>query len=335
MSASEPHVSVVMPVYDGEQFIADAIKSVQAQTFQNIDIAVVNNCSKDRTREIVARLAESDSRIRIHDNEVFLNVIDNHSKAFSLVSPHAKYVKCLDADDWLFATCIEELVRVAEAHPTVGMVTSYVLAGTRVAFDGLPYPSTFTPGRELCRMRLLHGVKVFGGSSASLIRADVARKNQPFYNPLNYHGDNDAYLTLLRDHDFGYVHQVLSYNRRDEASRTTAYIGRVHGYEVADLQEITTHGRAYLTDEEFKRRLREAASAYHRFLGASILRLPSREFWHYHFVHVKRLGIRISYTRVGLYSLARIVDVLLNPKRTIEGALRRLWKFLRPQSRGE
>src|SRR5205807_2619075 len=153
-------------------------------------------------------------------------------------------------DDWLVPTCIAELVRVAEAHASVGMVTSYVLSGAHIGWDGLPYPSTFMSGREVCRLRLLRDIKVFGGPSASLIRADIVRRKRPFYNPLNYHGDSEAYLDLLRDHDFGFVHQVLSYNRRGEASRTTSYLERVDSYPAADLDELTKFGPIYLTETE-------------------------------------------------------------------------------------
>ena len=61
------------------------------------------------------------------------------------------------ADDWLFPHCITEMVKLAEQYPNVGMVTSYVLAGTRVGWDGLPYPSTVMKGQEVCRLRLLKG----------------------------------------------------------------------------------------------------------------------------------------------------------------------------------
>jgi glycosyltransferase involved in cell wall biosynthesis len=319
-----PLVSVVIPVYNGADFIAAAIKSVLAQTYTNFDLTIVNNCSTDRTRDVAAEFVKADARVRIHDNEKFLTVIDNHSKAFSLVSSDAKYAKILGADDWLFPNCIEELVRVAEAYPTVGMVTSYVLSGTRVAWDGLPYPSTFVSGREICRLRLLNSIKVFGGPSASLIRASITRAKQPFYNPLNYHGDNEVYLDLLRDHDFGYVHQVLSYNRKGEASRTTSYLDRVNSYAAIDVYEVLKFGPVYLTAEETAARLRVVGRAYYRALALAVLEFRGREFWHYHLVFIKKMGYSVSYARLAYHVIARILDAILNPKRTIGGIVRRL-----------
>jgi len=321
---TKPYVSVVIPVYNGEPFIADAIRSVLAQTYPNFGLTIVNNCSTDRTRGIAEQFASNDARIRIHDNTKFLTVVENHNMAFTLVSPEARYVKILGADDWLFPPCLEELVAVAESYPTVAMVTSYVLCGSRIGWDGLPYPSTCMSGRDVCRLRLLRGIKVFGGPSASLLRASVVRASQPFYNPLNFHGDNEAYLRLLQHHDFGFVHQVLSYNRKGEDSRTTAYLDRVGSQTAADIDELTKFGPFYLTAEEHAARLRGATRAHYAFLARSVFEFRNREFWHYHSTHLRAMGYPLRYGLLAWHVVNRIADVLLNPKRTLEGVVRRI-----------
>jgi len=323
-SSASPLVSVVIPVYNGEEFIAEAIRSVLAQTYANWDLTVGNNCSTDRTVTIAEEFAARDPRIRIHTYPQFLNVIDSHSMAFTLVSDQAEYCKILDADDWLFPTCLEEMVKVAEAHPTIGMVASYVLNGVTVQAAGLPYPSTFMTGREVCRLRLLNEIKVFGGPSASLIRASIAREKRPFYNPANYHGDIEAYLDLLRDHDFGYVHQVLSYTRKGEASPTTYRLSQLHSDFAQDLDEVTKFGPVYLTPQECAVRLKEVTRAYYRLLGSSAVALRGREFWDYHLRQVRGMGYRLSYARIAWHAALRIADIVGNPKRTIEAVFRRL-----------
>src|SRR6267142_505058 len=189
-SSSTPLVSVIIPVFNGEPFIAAAIRSVLAQTYQNFDLMIVNNCSTDRTVAIAQEFAARDPRIRIHHHPRFLPVVESMSTAMTFISDEAKYCKILGADDWFFPDCLAELVRVAEAHPSVGMVTSYVLRGNRIEGGGLPYTCTFMSGREVGRLRLSDRIKVFGGPSASLIRAGIVRDKRPFYNPRNYHGDN-------------------------------------------------------------------------------------------------------------------------------------------------
>ncbi len=331
-SSTAPLVGVLTPVYNGERFIAECIRSVLAQTYTHFRYVIVNNRSTDRTLEIAESLAKQDSRITIHDNSEFLSVVDNHNNAFRLLPDGAKYCKIVGADDWLFPNCIAELVQVAEQYPTVGMVSSYVLDGARVGWDGLPYPSTFTRGREICRLRFLNRLKVFGGPSNSLLRASVVQARQPFYKVGNYHGDNEAYLDLLQEHDFGFVHQVLSCNRRDEHSRTTAFLRKVNSHFVADIEELTRFGPIYLTEEERQPLLRQATKTYYRFLAQSALELQGREFWAYHRERMQKLGAGIDYFKLSRFVLYRILDAALNPKRTLEGTARRLREKTAPRS---
>jgi glycosyltransferase involved in cell wall biosynthesis len=322
MESSEPLVSVVTPVYNGEALLAECIRSVLAQTYSNFQYTIVNNCSTDGTLEVAQRFAAKDSRIRIHNNTEFLSVVDNHNHAFALTCGEGKYIKVVGADDWLYPACITELVRVAEQYPTVGMVSSYVLVGSRVGFDGLPHPSTFVRGRDMGRMYLLDGIKPFGGPSASLLRSQVVRERQPFYKVGNYHGDTEAYLDLLREHDFGFVHQVLSFNRRDAASRTTHYLQRVNSYAAANVEQLVRFGPAYLTDSELRRRLQEETDHHYRFLANAVLKFADREVWDYHRQAMDRLGTPIDRLRLARYVAAATVDRVLNPKRTLEGVVR-------------
>jgi glycosyltransferase involved in cell wall biosynthesis len=319
-----PLVSVVIPVFNGETFLAEAVRSVLAQTYQEFELVIANNCSTDRTLAIALEFAQQDPRVRVHTYPRHLPVVDSFNAAFTLMSEQAAYCKPLGADDWLFPDCLAELVRVARDNPSVGMVTSYVLRGTEVAGAGLPYPSTVIPGREICRLRLLHGIKVFGGPSASLLRAGIVRGRRPFYDPADYHGDNTAYLELLAEHDFGFVHQVLSFTRRDENSRTTAYLVRVHSTPAAEVDELTRFGPVYLTLAEQAARLDEAWRAYYRLLGRSVLELRGREFWHYHLTVVRGMGYKLSKARIALAAMARLIGALLNPMGTLRGLARRL-----------
>jgi glycosyltransferase involved in cell wall biosynthesis len=328
-TATAPLVNVVIPVYNGERHLATAIASVLGQTYPRWDLTILNNASTDRTLAIAQEFAARDARIRIHTNPQLINVVANHNKAFTLVTEDAKYVKILGADDWLFPNCLDELVRVAEAHPSVGMVTSYALRGRWVIWDGLPYPSTFLTGREACRLRFLRNLKIFGGPSASLIRTDIVRAKHPFYNPLNYHGDTEAYLELLQRYDFGFVHQVLSYARSDEDSRTTTYLQRVRSYAAEDLDEVIKFGPIYLTPEEHAALRRKATRTYYRVLAWSALEFRGREFWDYHLRHLKAMGYRVSRARLAVYVLG---EALLNPFRPITSAARWLGRQLRAAS---
>src|SRR5919109_2101835 len=92
-SRREPLVSVVTPVYNGESHLRECIESVLAQTYQNWDYTIVNNCSTDGTLDIAMEYAARDPRIRIHNNDAFVRVTENHNIAFRQVSPASTYCK--------------------------------------------------------------------------------------------------------------------------------------------------------------------------------------------------------------------------------------------------
>jgi glycosyltransferase involved in cell wall biosynthesis len=317
-------VTVVTPVYNGEKLLGEAIESVLAQTYSNWQYVIVNNCSTDGSLEVAQRYAAQDPRIKVHNNTTFLSVVDNFNNAFSLACNDGKYIKAVGADDWLYPACIAEMVRVAEDHPTVGMVSSYVLSGNRVGFDGLLYPSTFVKGRDACRKYLLEGIAAFGGPSASLLRSSVVKGRMPFYKVGNYHGDTEAYLDLLSEHDFGFVHQVLSYRRKGEESRTTHFLRRVNSYVVANVETLVRYGPRYLTEAELDRRLRQAWHEYYQFLADCVIKASKRELWDYHRERLRSLGTSINRVKLSRYVLSAIVDRALNPKRTVEGIARTL-----------
>jgi glycosyltransferase involved in cell wall biosynthesis len=325
MTAERPaHVSIVIPVYNGEQFIADCIRSVQAQTHPHWDLTIGNNRSTDRTVAIAEEFAAADSRIRIVTYPEFVSVVDSHNNAFTLISDKATYCMVLGADDLMFPRCLEEKVQIGEAYPTVGLIGSYVLEGDSVIIPTYKFPDNFIPGREVGRFRFLQNTSLFGGPSTSLIRASIVRRKRPFYNPVNYYGDLEAYLDLLQEYDFGFVHQVLTYTRKGTASRTTSYLGRVHAPAAMRMHEVTRFGAHYLSEDERVACLRKVTHAYYRFLGESVWELHAREFWDYHLKHVRKMGYPARYGLIGWYALLRVLDLVGNPLRTVSGAVRRV-----------
>jgi glycosyltransferase involved in cell wall biosynthesis len=236
----QPLVTVATPVYNGAEFLARCIESVLAQTYESYEYLIVNNCSTDGTLDIALSYAKKDSRIRVHDNDRFLGVIENHNLAFRLISPTSKYCKVVSADDFIFPECLARMVEVAEANPSVGFVGSYLIVGKQVQGAGLEYERRIVPGREICRATLLGGPYVFGSPTTLLYKADLLRKTDAFYPNNNPHADTSACYKWLEHYDFGFVHQVLSYAQIHAASQTSRSItyGIVHRARIGDLVEI-------------------------------------------------------------------------------------------------
>jgi hypothetical protein len=176
------------------------------------------------------------------------------------------------------------MVEVAEAHPTVGIVAAYELEGDEVRLDGLPYPSLMIPGREACRLYFLKGKYLFGTPTSHLLRSDLVRSRDPFYDerfaPFE---DGDTCFDLMRSWDFGFVHQVLTYSRRQNDS----IISRVRPFNlelVLRLMMLVAHGRDYLSQPEFDDCLKDAERSEFRFLGRCACARHSwgPKFWEFH-----------------------------------------------------
>src|ERR1700691_5462259 len=112
-TGTEPLVSIVTPVYNEASYLGECIESVLAQTYQNWNYTIVDNCSTDGTLEVALRYAERDRRIRVHRNSQLLSVIPNHNTALRQISPDCKYCKFVFGDDWIFPGCVEQMVAVA------------------------------------------------------------------------------------------------------------------------------------------------------------------------------------------------------------------------------
>lgn len=326
----EPLVSVVTPVYNGENFLAECIESVLEQTYRNFEYIIVNNCSKDRSLEIAQSYAKKDPRIQVHTNKSFVGVIENHNIAFRLISAKSKYCKVVSADDWLFPECITRLVGLAETNPSVGLVGSYQLSGAgpdwrrwQVRWDEIPYPSAVVSGREVCRSHLLGGPYIFGTPTSLLYRADLIRSEADFYPNSTAEADTSACYKSLRKADFGFVHQVLSYERVHEVRQTTTS-KFLNAYLSSTISDLLTYGPAYMTGAEIEKRLGKLLDEYYTFLAASYARLRNKDFWRYHKARLKELGHPLDVLKLSRALLARLPNLLLNPKNTVELYMKRL-----------
>lgn len=326
----EPLVSVLTPVYNGEDFLAECIESVLRQTYQNYEYIIVNNCSTDRTLDVAEQYAKQDSRIRIHNNERFVPVIENHNIAFRLISPAARYCKVVSADDFLFPECIARLVECAEANPAAGMIGSYQLSGTRIRWQGFCYPNAVISGVDLCRQMFLGGDKDFGfGTPTSLLyRADLVRVSNTFYPNSSPHADTSACFSALRTSDFGFVYQILSYERKHE--KTQSYrSAQINRYSSACLNDLVEYGRLYLSADELKQELKKVLDDYHRFLAVNwLIGFRDKEFWGYHETRLRELGFPLRRSALLKAATITILREVLNP----EQAMRKFWARMFPKT---
>ena len=141
MSDSSLCVSVVMPVYNGEKYLREAVESILAQTFRNFELIAVDDGSTDGSASILAGYRQQDERI----------VILTHSKNQGIVSAlnrgleiaQGKYIARMDADDVSLPERFERQVEFLETHPQVG-----VLGSEAIFMD--------SQGQDIARMAQTH-----------------------------------------------------------------------------------------------------------------------------------------------------------------------------------
>jgi glycosyltransferase involved in cell wall biosynthesis len=313
----QPLVSVVTPVYNGADYLAECIESVFNQTYANWEYVISDNCSTDGSLEIARGYEARDPRVRVVAEDVFLDQLASSNRSLRAISPDSKHTKVLHADDWLFPECLERMVGVAERDSNVGIVGSYRLEETRVTLDGIPPSVSIIPGRELGRSTLI-GVPypyVLGSPSSLLVRSDLVRERDPFYDPdfpfereYAFTEDQDVCCELFQTSDFGFVHQVLTFTRRPEGASFLAYV-RFGAYLPERINLLVKHGPAFLTKAEYRRALAVFIAQYNFFLLTNIRRLSNPEIRAYHRTALDRLlhsvdmrdvrgGVRIQLRRM-------------------------------------
>ncbi|HEX4074008.1 MAG TPA: glycosyltransferase family 2 protein [Candidatus Acidoferrales bacterium] len=327
-SDSNPFVSVVTPVYNGEKYLVECIESVLAQTHRNWEYIIVNNCSKDKSAEIATQYQARDKRIRLVNCTEFVGVIENHNRAFRLISPLSQYCKVVAADDWLFPECLSRMVEVAEAHPSVALVGSYTINQGGVIWVGLPLEKNVFGGRDICRQHFFGGPFVMGPPSSVLYRADVVRAEESFFPGSALCADEATYYRILRDKDFGFVHQILSFERIHEGALNHEQM-RLNAFLLNRVIFLVEYGKTYLEQREWKQRFEELLQEYYQYLALAVVnRFPAR-FWDHHKRRLAEVGLKIEAGRLAKCVSLKMIDLALNPKQTFEKVVRQ--KFcLRP-----
>jgi glycosyltransferase involved in cell wall biosynthesis len=312
--SKHPLVSVVTPFYNTEQYLAECIESVLAQTYLHFEYILVDNCSTDKSRAIAEEYARKDPRVRLVHNDVHLGQVQNYNRALGEIGP-SKYCKLVQADDWIFPECLERMVQVAEANPSVGLVSSYQLWGNAVHGNGLFHNQHILSGRDVCRMQLLKGFFLFGSPTALLVRSEIVRTRHPFYSQVSLHEDTDACYEILQAWDFAFVHNVLSYIRIDNKSISSAV--RDYNPDLLDWYiQRRKYGPIFLSVEEYNDTLRWTERNYFRYLAQSVFERRGREFWEYHRKGLATIGVRLSLTRLWKHVCWELIDILCNPKKT-------------------
>ena len=110
---SKPKITSIITSHNSEKYISTAIRSVQNQNFNDIEILIIDDCSSDKTVEIIRKMQISDRRIKLIQNRVNKGVL--YSKSLGVLKSNGKYIMFLDSDDLfvnknIFSICFNQAI---------------------------------------------------------------------------------------------------------------------------------------------------------------------------------------------------------------------------------
>ncbi len=116
-----PKVSVIIPVYNTEQWVGHCIESLLGQTFRDFELILVDDCSTDRSREVIASF--HDERIRFYRNERNLGAAATRNRAIDLA--RGELLAQQDSDDYCTPDRLEKQVAFLDAHPEIDLCSTW------------------------------------------------------------------------------------------------------------------------------------------------------------------------------------------------------------------
>ena len=203
--------------------LAKTIESVLSQTFTNFELIIIDNCSTDKTLEIVQNYARRDSRIIYQQNNPNLGPCSSGNRAILL--SRGEYIKFLCSDDKLSPKCLEIFVDVLDKNQSVSLVTSFTKAFGKsdLVRDEKFFPGIgLLDGKKYQKDLLINGNWIGSPSSVMYRRRDlhIGTINNMWQFWLS---DLELWIRLLGVGDAYVVPEILSFLRIHNKSESATH----------------------------------------------------------------------------------------------------------------
>lgn len=234
---TSPKVSVLIPVYNGERYLAECLESVLAQDFADMEILIADDGSSDTSPKIIESFAARDQRIRWWKNPQRVGLTANSN--ICLRAAAGEYVKYVHQDDKLLSvSSVRKQVKALDENP------SAVLAGSQPHLTGaksrpiiLSTQSCLYAGKEMVVTCFARNSNLIGQPTLTLFRKDTARRgfDERFMDGMDF----EMWCHLLEQGDFVYQAEPLATWRVHAAHQTARTRAKgVSDHESLLLMEI-------------------------------------------------------------------------------------------------
>ncbi|SEP36380.1 Glycosyl transferase family 2 [Nitrosovibrio sp. Nv6] len=216
MAVFAPTVSIIIPTYNCEAYIAETLNSVLSQTLRNIELIIVDDGSTDRTLDIVASYGSPVRLLRQANSGVCA------ARNYGIREAAGRYICLMDHDDYWFPDKLALQVEQMEAHPEIGLVYSSFIWWHPDEKGMFPGPDSFEAASFPAGIdeefsgwiyhQLLLDCWIL--TSAALIRAEVFDKCGVYDESLPYSEDWDLWLRISREYPVIKLNKPLTLYRQ-------------------------------------------------------------------------------------------------------------------------
>lgn len=251
-----PLVSICIPAYNSEKYIAETIKCVINQTYQNIELIISDDCSKDKTVEIIKSF--SDPRIRLIEQKTNLGLGGNWNSLIPELK--GEFVKLLCADDLITEDCIEKQVAIftSDKYKTVSLVSCQIRLinseGKLLFTKKFPFKSGFIKASSAINYNYIFGKNVIGEPGAGLFKRIAFEKIGNYDASNSYLIDLDFWFRVLLLGDLYVIPEPMASFRINKGAETTKLKNN-------QAQLFMVFAKKFLNDKRFK------ISKFHYFLA--------------------------------------------------------------------
>lgn len=209
-----PRVTVLMPVYNGEEHLREALDSILGQTFSDFEFLIINDGSTDGSADVVN--SYTDSRIRLVENDKNLGLVATLNRGLMLA--RGEYIARMDCDDISMPERLERQVSFMDTHPKIGICGTWIKTFGKVHSITIRFPTD--PERIRCATFFNSCI----GHPSIIMRKTALEMYDLCYNPAFCHAEDYAlWVEALNHFDLANLGEVQLHYRLHPAQVSTRY----------------------------------------------------------------------------------------------------------------
>ena len=213
-----PKISVVMPVLNGEKYLAEAIESILNQTYQDFELIIVDDGSTDQTPEILRSYAQKDPRIQILTNPINRGI--GYSRNRGIALSRGEYIANMDADDLCLPERFEKQVRFLDSHRDIAVLGTAYIRVDEIKKKQLKIQNPDLPGRV--RWGLIFGCPIC--NSSVMMRSNLFDDpNLRIEEDVPPAEDYDLWVKVAQNHRIGNLKNELVFYRWHQSNVSVSH----------------------------------------------------------------------------------------------------------------